>query len=146
MKRENNRDRKRGYCESLFSPDSLNFLKLKNFPKTKVQNSCRENAKRYYCCAFLFFLSANIWRFRGMNTFEEEGRGGKKNEKKQGTWKDGWNQYVPDYKERVDVIERQQKSRKAMVTRNDWLSGISNKKPRKYVRKEARFISVDISI
>lgn len=145
MKRENNRDRKRDYCESLFSPDSLNFLKLKNFPKTKVQ-TVAEKMRKDTTARIPFFLSANIWRFRGTNTFEEEGRGGKKNEKKQGTWKDGWNQYVPDYKERVDVIERQQKSRKAMVTRNDWLSGISNKKPRKYVRKEARFISVDISI
>lgn len=145
MKRENNRDRKRGYCESLFSPDSLNFLKLKNFPKTKVQNSCRENAKRYYC-AHSFFSFGQYLTIQRNEYIRGRGEGGKKNEKKQGTWKDGWNQYVPDYKERVDVIERQQKSRKAMVTRNDWLSGISNKKPRKYVRKEARFISVDISI
>lgn len=112
---------------------------MKNFPqkpttlKTVPEKIRCEKILVYVCvCAF---LSANIWEDRIRS------RGKKKeNEKKT----DGWNQYVPDYKERVDVIERQQKSRKA--SRNDWLSDISNKKPRKYARKEARFISVDISI
>lgn len=111
---------------------------MKNFPKTNhSKNSSREDKMRKdtVCVCVCAFLSANIWEDRIRS------RGKKKeNEKKT----DGWNQYVPDYKERVDVIERQQKSRKA--SRNDWLSDISNKKPRKYARKEARFISVDISI
>ena len=111
---------------------------MKNFPqKPTTLKTVPEKIRceKILCMCVCAFLSANIWEDRIRS------RGKKKeNEKKT----DGWNQYVPDYKERVDVIERQQKSRKA--SRNDWLSDISNKKPRKYARKEARFISVDISI
>lgn len=88
MKRENNRDRKRGYCESLFSLDSLNFLKLKNFPKTKVQNSCRENAKRYYC-AHSFFSFGQYLTIQRNEYIRGRGEGGKEKREKTGDM-EGW--------------------------------------------------------
>lgn len=88
MKRENNRDRKRDYCESLFSPDSLNFLKLKNFPKTKVQNSCRENAKRYYC-AHSFFSFGQYLTIQRNEYIRGRGEGGKEKREKTGDM-EGW--------------------------------------------------------
>lgn len=109
------------------SQRDYNFLKLKNFSNQ--------------------FDSFNRYFDDSKDRIHSRKKGEKKKERKSrkkqgGTRNDGWNQYVPDYKERVDVIERQQKRRKAMVTRNDWLSDISNKKPRKYVRKERSVIHI----
>lgn len=112
---------------------------MKNFPqKPTTLKTVPEKIR----CEKILCVCVCVHSFQPIFERIEYVRGGKKKENEKKT--DGWNQYVPDYKERVDVIERQQKSRKA--SRNDWLSDISNKKPRKYARKEARFISVDISI